>query len=247
MIFYFTGTGNSRHIAENLSLKLNDELVSMNDKIKHHDNNSITCDERLIFVVPTYAWRIPTVVEQWIRKTDFVGAKRAWFIMDCGGEIGDADKYNRTLAEGKGLIHMGTCEVIMPENYIAMFGVPDEKESVQIIANADAQLDNIAAMIAGNNAFKAAGVNAYGKIMSSVVNPVFYKLFVKARAFRADDRCVGCGKCVEMCPLNNVSLKGGKPVWGDTCTHCMACICYCPTQAIEYGKKSVGKRRYRCE
>jgi len=44
-----------------------------------------------------------------------------------------------------------------------------------------------------------------------------------------------------------VDLKDGKPVWGKQCTHCMACICYCPAKAIEYGKKSVGKPRYHFE
>ena len=39
----------------------------------------------------------------------------------------------------------------------------------------------------------------------------------------------------------------GKPAWSKKCTHCMACICYCPTKAIEYGKKSVGKPRYHFE
>ena len=38
-----------------------------------------------------------------------------------------------------------------------------------------------------------------------------------------------------------------KPVWDKNCTHCMACICYCPVEAIEYGKKSVGKPRYHFE
>nr|WP_264291386.1 MULTISPECIES: hypothetical protein [unclassified Dorea] len=33
----------------------------------------------------------------------------------------------------------------------------------------------------------------------------------------------------------------------DACTHCMACICYCPAEAIEYGKKSVGKPRYHLD
>ena len=36
-------------------------------------------------------------------------------------------------------------------------------------------------------------------------------------------------------------------VWGKNCTHCMACICYCPKEAIEYGKKSKGKPRYHFE
>ena len=34
---------------------------------------------------------------------------------------------------------------------------------------------------------------------------------------------------------------------GKNCTHCMACICYCPKEAIEYGKKSKGKPRYHFE
>ena len=68
--------------------------------------------------------------------------------------------------------------------------------------------------------------------------------FVKAKAFYADQTCTGCGKCVKVCPLNNVTMKNKKPVWEKHCTHCMACICYCPAEAIEYGRKSVGKPRY---
>jgi len=56
-----------------------------------------------------------------------------------------------------------------------------------------------------------------------------------------------CGQCVKNCPMNNIALENGKPIWGNQCTHCMACICYCPTEAIEYGKKSIGKTRYHFE
>lgn len=87
----------------------------------------------------------------------------------------------------------------------------------------------------------------YDRFMSGPVNPVFYRFFVKANAFRATDACIGCGKCVELCLLNNIHLENGKPVWGKNCTHCMACICYCPKEAIEYGKKSKGKPRYHFE
>ena len=45
-------------------------------------------------------------------------------------------------------------------------------------------------------------------------------------------------------PLNNIALEGGRPVWKGTCTHCMACIGGCPAEAIEYGEKSKGRRRY---
>ena len=45
-------------------------------------------------------------------------------------------------------------------------------------------------------------------------------------------------------PLNNINMVDGKPVWGNTCIHCSACINRCPKLAIEYGKKTIGKNRY---
>ena len=47
-------------------------------------------------------------------------------------------------------------------------------------------------------------------------------------------------------PRYNIKLKDGKPAWGSECTQCMACICYCPVSAIEYGKATIGKDRYLC-
>ena len=70
-------------------------------------------------------------------KTKWTGAKRIWFVMDCGSEIGDAAKYNRSRAEQKQLHYMGTAQIIMPENYIAMFNAPQVDEAQQITAKAE--------------------------------------------------------------------------------------------------------------
>ena len=80
-----------------------------------------------------------------------------------------------------------------------------------------------------------------------MINPVFYSMFVNGRAFKVSDACIGCGKCEKLCPVNCIRLESGHPVWGGGCTHCMACICYCPKEAIEYEKISVGKPRYHFE
>ena len=63
--------------------------------------------------------------------------------MDCGSEIGNAAKYNRSLAEQKQLHYMGTAQIIMPENYIAMFNAPQVDEAQQITAKAEPDIQAI--------------------------------------------------------------------------------------------------------
>ncbi|MGN0714279.1 MAG: EFR1 family ferrodoxin, partial [Anaerovoracaceae bacterium] len=79
---------------------------------------------------------------------------------------------------------------------------------------------------------------------STVLNPIMYAMMISAKGFKVTDKCTGCGQCESRCPLNNVKLTDGKPIWGKDCTHCMACIAGCPAEAIEYGKKTQGKPRY---
>ena len=247
MILYFSGTGNSKYVAKRIADALGDEILNLNDRIKASDTSSVETGERVIIVTPTYAWRIPRVVRDWLRKTEPRGAKRSWFVMTCGSEIGNADKYNRELCAEKAISCMGTVQIVMPENYIAMFSAPQADEARQIVAKAEPSIDRAIAAIQRNQSFAPTRNNLYDRFMSGPVNPIFYRFFVKANAFTVSSACIGCGQCAKRCPMNNVTLKDGKPVWGRNCTHCMACICYCPVSAIEYGKKSVGQPRYHFE
>lgn len=249
MVLYFTGTGNSRYIAKKIADETGDETISLNEKIKNKDLQIVGKMERLVFVVPTYGWRIPRIVKKWIEDAQFAGTFGipAWFVMDCGSEIGNAAKYNKQLCEQKGFSYMGTAQIVMPENYIAMFGVPMPEEAKEIIRKAEPAIQEATQAVRDGKEFPLPRRNGYDRFMSCVVNPVFYRFFVKADHFYAKDTCNGCGKCKRLCPLNNIELKNGKPIWGRSCTHCMACISYCPMQAIEYGKKSEGKPRYHCD
>ena len=247
MIFYYSGTGNSKYAAKRIADALGDTLLSMNERIKAGDFSPVETGERLVVVTPTYAWRIPRIVRDWLMKTELRGAERIWFVMTCGSEIGDAGRYNRALCQAKGVGCMGTAQLVMPENYIAMFNAPQADEARAIVAKAEPDIDRVIASIRVEEAFAPTRRNLYDRFMSGPVNPIFYSFCVKADAFTASDACVGCGRCEKLCPTNTVTLHDGRPVWGKGCTHCMACICYCPAAAIEYGKKSLGKPRYHFE
>ncbi|HBN85185.1 MAG TPA: flavodoxin, partial [Clostridiales bacterium] len=221
-------------------------LYSIKDSIKKQEKAKIHSGDPLVFVVPTYAWRIPKVVEEWIRSTDFTGNKKAYFIMTCGDDNGNAGKYLEQLCKDKQFVYMGCDSVVMPENYIAMFNIPSEEESIQIVIHAAPVISQIAKEIKEGGYLHEKKVGITDHLKSGIINTGFYLLFVHARKFLVTDSCIGCGICVDACPLDNIYLEDEKPIWANNCTHCMACICDCPTQAIEYGSASKGKRRYHC-
>lgn len=246
MVVSFSGTGNSRYCARLLAERLGDETVDSFPFIRSKKTAALSSEKPWVFVSPTYAWRPPLIFEDFIRNGQFSGNREAWFIMTCGSEIGAPDPYIQALCREKSLVFRGVLPVVMPENYIAMFQAPQEAEARQIVAAARPTLEEAASCVRDRRDFPARRAGIADKLKSGPVNPLFYRICVKDRKFQTTDGCVGCGKCVEVCPLSNIRLDSGRPVWSGNCTHCMSCICGCPTQAIEYGKASLGKPRYRC-
>ena len=246
MILYFSGTGNSGYAARRIADGLGEPLLCLNDRIRAGDTAPVETGERLVIVTPTYAWRIPRIVEDWLLHTELAEAKQAWFVMTCGSEIGDADRYNRRLCQAKGLVCMGTAQIVMPENYIALFRAPGPEEARAIVAAAVPGLEEGAECIRRGESLPPVRRGAIDKLKSGPVNAFFYRFIIKAGPFHSTSTCVGCGKCAAVCVENNIRLRDGRPVWGDRCTHCMACICGCPAGAIEYGRASRGKPRYQC-
>lgn len=244
MICYFSGTGNSRYTAELIGAAIGDQVVSMNALMKSGSKEALQSDTPFVFVCPTYAWRIPRVVSEFIAKTRLEGNKKAYFILTCGTETGNAVYYAEKTCAQKELEFMGLTSVVMPENYIARYEVPDKVQAAAIVQKALPHILCIAESLKSGRPLPHEESALGEKLKSSVVNPIFYTAIVSAKNFYSTDACIACGKCAELCPLNNIRLADRKPVWGQNCTHCMACICGCPREAIEYGNKSKGKPRY---
>jgi MinD superfamily P-loop ATPase len=66
----------------------------------------------------------------------------------------------------------------------------------------------------------------------------------KSFAFVPDSNCNGCGTCVQVCPMDNITLLGDKPSWGENCAFCFACLQWCPREAIQAGRITLNKKRY---
>lgn len=244
MILYFSGTGNSEYAAKRIGKAINDETVSLFERLRNKDFSEIHSESPWIIAAPTYAWRIPRILQSWLEKTRLSGNKNIYFVMTCGGNISNAGKYLEKLCAGKSLNYMGCMEIVMPENYIALFSTPSQEKASEIIRQAEETIDKTAAIIKKGRTFPQHPLTLMDKLNSGIVNDIFYPIFVHAKKFYATDACISCGICTNVCPTANIRLENGKPVWSKNCPHCMACISRCPKEAIEYGKHSIGLPRY---
>lgn len=246
MIVSFTGTGNSRYCAQFLAQKLEDQQVDSFSFLREGVAARLSSETPWVFVAPTYGWQLPHVFQDFLRNSRFSGSRAAWFVMTCGQDIGSAAAKNQALCREMGLRYQGTLEVVMPENYIALFQAPQEDQARTIIAAAHPVLEQGAACIRAGRPFPEKKTGLADRLKSGPVNAAFYRFIIKAKPFAATAACTGCGQCETLCPLANIRLTDSIPTWGPRCTHCMACICGCPAKAIEYGRSSRGKVRYQC-
>lgn len=89
MIFYFSGTGNSRYCAKRLAHRLGDEAVDAFPFLRDGRFPALTSRSPWVFVSPTYGWQLPRIFEALLRGGRFSGSRDAYFVMTCGAEIGD--------------------------------------------------------------------------------------------------------------------------------------------------------------
>lgn len=136
MIFYFSGTGNSRYCAKRLAHRLGDEAVDAFPFLRDDHFPALTSRSPWVFVSPTYGWQLPRIFEALLRGGRFSGSRDAYFVMTCGAEIGDPIPRLEALCRDMGLTYRGVLPVVMPENYIALFRAPGPEEARAIVAAA---------------------------------------------------------------------------------------------------------------
>ena len=246
MVVYFSGTGNSEYCAKYIAKLIDDDTVNSAAFISKKETAQLDSQKPWVFVTPTYAWQVPRAFKSFLLQSVLTGNKNAYFVMTCGDSIGGAASGILALCKEKGLHFKGVAGVIMPENYITMFKAPEKEEAERIVDAAAPVIEELAQRIKEGRAFEKKGYGILSFIQSDMSNPMFYKAFIKSKGFYSTDECIGCGICASKCVMGNIRMENDRPVWGDNCTQCMACLAYCPKEAVEYGKSTKGKTRYRC-
>ena len=236
MIFYFSGCGNSKHVADTISASLNDKLVFIPEAArKNLYDYDLGEGESLGFVFPVYAWAPPKLVLDFLQELQLnTKPEYLYFACTCGDECGHTEKIFRKAVEAKGWKLSACFSMKMPETYIGMpgFKLDSEEKAKQKIAEADATLKRNLPRLINKEQFSEMVLGSAAWLKSYVINGSFNKFATNDKKYLSTDKCISCGKCVSVCPLQNITLEDGRPKW------------HCPVNAIQYGKATVGKGQY---
>ena len=256
MIFYFSGCGNSRFVAETIAAGLNDTLIFIPEAAREgRYKYDLAEGERLGFVFPIYSWAPPKLVLDFVKKMTVkvpepvegpTSKPYLYFACTCGDNCGHTEKVFRKAVEEKGWSLSACFSVQMPETYIGMkgFNLDSEENVKRKHADAKALLTRNIPRLLNKEIFSEIVIGGAAWLKTYVVNPGFNRSATDDSKYRSTEGCIHCGKCVEVCPLKNITLEDGRPKWNGNCTMCMACYHHCPTNAIQYGKATEGKGQY---
>ncbi len=241
MVFYFSGTGNSKWVAEEIAKGISDRTVDIAQYIKDgNDNYNVEKNEKIGFVFPVYSWTVPKIVLDFVKKVMVTSDTFTFGVITCGENIGDAMK------QLKSLIPLSSeYSIVMPNNYILLGMDVDSDEIVELkIKTAKITIKAMVKEINENRKVSEIEKGSLAFLKTKLVGYFFNKYALDARPFFAESSCNSCGLCEKTCPTSNIILEDGKPRWGDKCIQCLACINRCPQVAIQYGKKTKNRGRY---
>ncbi|MDN7013446.1 4Fe-4S ferredoxin [Methanoculleus sp. FWC-SCC3] len=246
-IYYFTGTGNSLAAAKKVAETLGDtEIVSI-AAFRDTTGKIYPDTDRVGIACPVYFSGLPAMVASFAERLDLTAADYVFSIVTHGGGGGSAAlrQLDGILGErtGKGLD--AGFGVHMPGNYILMYGSPAGEKRDRLLATADAELARIAGQIRDGKRTKLPRAP-----LTHLIRAVMYPRFLSRihgdeRIFTVSEECTSCGICARVCPAENIEMVDGRPVWNHRCELCCGCIHLCPVEAIQAGKATEGRQRYR--
>lgn len=232
--FAFTGTGNTLRVCKILTneLQKNGAETEINLIKDLADDGLAENYDKIVIANPVHGFNTPKPMVQFLKSLPKDAKGKEVYLVRVSGEplklnnaAGIVPK--RILAK-KGYKVLGEFRYIMPYNII--FHHTNEmaarmEQTAKIRAEVDANT-----IINGDK--KLSKNSLYNRVVSFACRIENVAFPISGRHYKTNDKCIGCGVCVKACPMNNIEIKDGKPVFGKNCVGCMGCAFGCPEDAL---------------
>ncbi len=252
MIFYFSGTGNTKWMAQHLAQATREQLLYIPDELRKGKlQYTLQEGERLGFCFPTHGWQPPHIVRTFIRKASFLlpPSSYVYAATTCGDNMGHAMRILDKELGKKGMKTDARFAVVMPESNVCFsFLHLDTPEKVQQKKTAAQKTVAHISEVVKN---RQVGVEELVKgaipyTYTYVIGGYYNKHLITDKHFWVDEEaCIQCGLCAKLCPVDDI--EGLPPHWkhDGSCTNCLACYHHCPQHAIHWGKMQRGQYYFK--
>lgn len=261
MIFYFSGTGNTRWAARHTAAAIGDTPSDIVALLKNSNDDEplrfdLAEDEALGFFFPVHGWRPPRIVKEFIKRlhVEYADNHYCYVVCTAGDTVGEAEDIFEKDVAARGIHVDSAISLIMPESYV---GLPfmDVDKVAKERQKKDVATKRLEKFV-GDIKQRRRGIHdihtgRWPRINSRLIGEAFVRWTITDRPFHVvTDRCIGCGKCTSVCPVEDIRLNNDRhPEWlhNGNCLTCFACYHHCPTHAIEFGGRTKKKGQYYFE
>ncbi len=245
-IIYFSGTGNTRLVAEMIKTGFTDrgwtvDMIRMEDVMKGEAALRLDNYDLIGFGSQVIGYGVPNLVKDFLKKLPR-GQHQKTFIFRTAGGVApinyNVSKYMIRVLNQRNYAVFHERLFSIGSNWIKRFSDPvvhqlflSTREKVDLMCQE---------LIAGEERFYQTGaLMRVGMAILSFFSGQFFR--VAGLDYRVTDACGNCGLCVKNCPSGNITLKDGKVKFGLNCSVCMRCVYNCPKQAIQLQRLSFFK------
>jgi len=234
LIHYFSGTGNTYHMVKTIE----SEIINRGYKvdllnIEKDKNENMNDYEVHIFCFPIYGFGTPSIMLKYISNFNVIKAKAAIICTSAGIE-GQSLSHCNYLLNKKGFKVFFTDMVTYTYNWTQIINPQSKEIEEKVFKAAEVKEIEITKRIINNDTnFKKPNIIIL--ILSWVIFVMFQNLArrILGKTFIADDTCINCSKCKEVCPVKVIDMYNNKPRWNRNCESCQRCINICPQKSIQ--------------
>lgn len=242
LFLYFSGTGNSKFCAEYFASGCNGEKVLCTIENPEADE-LIRKNKDIVLAYPVYYSNLPKILRDYMNNVgELWRDKNVFLIATMGLFSGDGTGLAARVLKKYGACVVGGIHLTMPDCILDVKALKKKpEENLELVRKAREKMDKVTLMYEQGK-YPKEGLHWWNRMIGLFGQRLYFRGKTKHYTDKLAidiEKCVGCGKCQEICPMNNIKIENQKAKASDKCTMCYRCISNCPQKAITLIGKEV--------
>jgi ferredoxin len=265
-IFYFSGTGNTWWVSKKLKSIFNQkghhaEIYSIEKNKTNLENDFLKIVDKSDLVgigYPVYGSSVPKIMKDWVNEylcnyTKSNQKKKSAFVFDTMVLFsGDTPLKMRKLLEKCNFKVKQAINIRMLSNLPQMPRIMtwEVDKQQEVFEKAEAKCNKLVNKILEEKKWVMRR-DPFSRLLGWIQRLGLRLEGKKIKEWYEidEERCTLCKKCVNYCPVDNLSIEENngdvQVVFGDDCIYCMRCFNFCPENAIIIMERTRDTDRYR--